>query len=567
MFILGSRGGWDMDNHGNPLVSILTPFFNQARWLLARRQAAQVTIAAAFSAWSAAFIVRSSFVGIDGRRHFSLFDDAMISMRYAWNLSHGHGLVWNVGQQPVEGFTNLLMTMVMALATLAFGQTFAVLAIQILGIALALAVASLAAQLTGCVSTEGRGRAPALLCFALALLYYPLSYWSLMGMETPLVALLLLYATISVLRFDSNRAGRSLLLGAAALSLAFLARPDTAIPAGILFSYALYSVAASTARASRRRDAAMLLGAYSLYTATIVAVGAFSLSYYHALLPNTYTLKLTGMPLDLRLANGIKYTLPFLLVTFPIFTVATWNAFTVRNRRGMLLLTLALSVMFYQIYVGGDPWNYWRMLSLAVMFVLPHFAAGLWRGADILLGTHVNSKAVSSLVVLASVCAMLLANVCFLDEMVFLKAPYTTHANELNVNTALAIRDVTTEDATVGVFWAGAIPYYSERSGIDFLGKSDKHVAQLRPDLSGAVDWLHMSIVPGHNKYDLTYSIQLLLPTYVQGFKWGQQDLTSWAEDYYVSMEYHGVPLFLRRDSAAVLWDHPGLEFSTSGDR
>jgi len=50
-----------------------------------------------YLAWSANYIFRSSFIGLDGQRYFSLFDDAMISMRYAWNFSHGYGLVWTKG--------------------------------------------------------------------------------------------------------------------------------------------------------------------------------------------------------------------------------------------------------------------------------------------------------------------------------------------------------------------------------------------------------------------------------------------------------------------------------------
>ena len=42
-------------------------------------------ITVAFFTWASLFIYRSSFVAIDGRRYFALFDDAMISMRYAWN--------------------------------------------------------------------------------------------------------------------------------------------------------------------------------------------------------------------------------------------------------------------------------------------------------------------------------------------------------------------------------------------------------------------------------------------------------------------------------------------------
>jgi arabinofuranosyltransferase len=62
--------------------------------------------------YAAAFIYRTSFV-IDGQRFFSLFDDAMISMRYGRNLGQGYDLVWNPGSERVEGYTNLLWVLYM----------------------------------------------------------------------------------------------------------------------------------------------------------------------------------------------------------------------------------------------------------------------------------------------------------------------------------------------------------------------------------------------------------------------------------------------------------------------
>src|SRR3990172_11426286 len=59
------------------------------------------------------YIQASSFF-IEGKPFYALFDDAMISMRYAWNLAHGNGLVWNPGER-VEGFTNPLWVGFMAL--------------------------------------------------------------------------------------------------------------------------------------------------------------------------------------------------------------------------------------------------------------------------------------------------------------------------------------------------------------------------------------------------------------------------------------------------------------------
>src|SRR5437868_10600931 len=43
-------------------------------------------------------------------------DDAYISYRYAWNLAHGSGLIYNPGEVPVEGYTNFLWTLLAAAA-------------------------------------------------------------------------------------------------------------------------------------------------------------------------------------------------------------------------------------------------------------------------------------------------------------------------------------------------------------------------------------------------------------------------------------------------------------------
>jgi hypothetical protein len=105
-------------------------------------------LSAGFIAWSAVFIHRSSFIAVDGRRYFGLFDDAMISMRYAWNFSHGLGLVWNPGEW-VEGYSNLLMTLLMAVPTLLLSKPLAALAVQIFGAALMLASAFLTMRIAG----------------------------------------------------------------------------------------------------------------------------------------------------------------------------------------------------------------------------------------------------------------------------------------------------------------------------------------------------------------------------------------------------------------------------------
>jgi hypothetical protein len=60
---------------------------------------------------------------------------------------------------------------------------------------------------------------------------------------------------------------------------------------------------------------------------------------------------------------------------------------------------------------------------------------------------------------------------------------------------------------SVAVAAAGAVPYYSGLRGVDVLGKSDPHIARLKGD-----GQYGDTVTPGHNKYDLHYSIEQLRP-------------------------------------------------------
>src|SRR4029079_4952501 len=110
------------------------------------RQLPLFVLGLGYIAWAAMFIAHSAVETTSGR-YFCLFDDAMVSLRYAWNLAHGDGLVWNPGER-VEGITSFLWTLYMSLGALFLDKSSATLFVQLTGIPLVLSVALLARRLS-----------------------------------------------------------------------------------------------------------------------------------------------------------------------------------------------------------------------------------------------------------------------------------------------------------------------------------------------------------------------------------------------------------------------------------
>jgi arabinofuranosyltransferase len=469
---------------------------------------------AGYLLWACAFIWSSSVLASDGHRYFCLFDDAMVSMRYAWNLAHGKGCVWNVGEY-VQGFTNVLTVLLMALPCAVFSKSIACLAVQLFGAATVLGVAWYTRRLFARVCSNVW---LSLMVFVSVLAYYPLSYWALMGMETGLLCLCLLAAIASA-------AGRSPVRCVAWLCLGFLTRPDFVIMAGLILAFLFVS---------DRRRAILGTGVLTAFAALVFACQYW---YFGEALPNTYTLKMVGMSFGARVKDGASFVCPFLAGVVPLIAFAMAGTSPPIGRIKVLLLSILCAAMAYQIYIGGDPWPYWRML-VPVMPILILLA---------LSGAHVlfrgNSAAASGAVAFG----LVICTLQFVPEAILRAKPYKSDESTMNLETALVLNRVLPSGSTIGVEWAGALPYYTDFRAIDFLGKTDRHIARVKPDTTGLLGWSGMISVPGHNKYDLAYSIGELNPDYIQTWKYGHSAISDGVAQRYELKVVNGVEIVIRK--------------------
>lgn len=336
------------------------PILRPARWARARRRVLRHPTLAALvpSLLVAALVVReAAWRGLDGARHWSLFDDAMISMSYARTLAGTGELVWFAGAPRTEGVTNLGWTLVMAaLHRLGLSGDAVVLAVIGLGL---LAVWAAALQSRPLVVALAGRRDPgtrfvAVLAVATC---FPLLWWSLRGMEVGVLVLLALLA-VNLTRSVVNATGdptRPALLLAATLVAGIIVRTDFALVPAVLVAWLLMGP-----RHDDRRRAAVLIGLVT--GVALAATTMFRLAYYGDPVPNTYYLKLTGVALGDRVGRGVLVTgLATLAYLGPLLLVVVggWRRLGDDARdTARLLALLAAATAGYGVYVGGDAWEY-----------------------------------------------------------------------------------------------------------------------------------------------------------------------------------------------------------------
>jgi hypothetical protein len=510
-----------------------------------------VVISAALCVYGAFFIFRSSNV-IGGIRYFSLLDDDMISMTYARNLAHGYGLVWIPGGPRVEGYTNLLWVCFMALFHL---------------LPISAAKMSLCIQISGgiflllnlwCVREIARTLWPssahvATVAVLLTAFYFPLDNWALQGTEVSILTLMSSAAVLAALRFEAPQGPAAL---AAILGISTLVRPDAAG-----FAFVLLATILALSPKERWRQVITIGGVVALFLA---AQTAFRIAYYGDLLPNTYYLKLTGYPLVPRFARGLSVALVFLLPLLPLLLLIRSQRIIRNAPRGIALLAIPLAgQVLYSIYVGGDAWESWGGCNRYVAVAMPLFMILAAHAIDLTCRNYGGQAARIGFAALTAG-ALALINAQNFREFLMLNVPPQTDENAEMVEQALLLDRVTGSDATIGLIWAGIVPYFARRPAIDLFGKNDRKIAHEPPHIRSKYSWW-LEFWPGHNKWDYAYSIGEQAPDVLMQ-PWNPDPPTlALLASHYEMVSLDGFPWYLRRGSPHINREALKIEIAHSG--
>jgi hypothetical protein len=504
-----------------------------------------VLLLAAYALYAVAFIGRTSFV-LQGERVFTLFDDAMISMRYAKNLAAGDGLNWNPGAPPVEGYTNLLWVLAMAVPhLLGFPATKVSLIVQLAGAALVIATLFQLARAARLVT--GRFDRVALAALLLTAFYLPLNNWALQGMEVGALACTVTAALVCALRsLQTGRPSRALLIWLAATTLL---RPDM-----FPLAFAALGFIAVADRGQRRW---VLTRGLAVLGLSLVAQTAFRLAYFGDWLPNTYYLKVTGVPAGVRIGRGLLVYLDFVRrMPAPFFLIAAAGVALRPDRPRLLLAGVFVVQSLYSIYVGGDAWEWWGGANRYLCVVMPAFFLLFAMGALELLerlarhaGGRRAARAVFVLLVLLSLPLFNRLNApSAIREWTLTEKPLHALDNQRMVEMARALERYAGPQASIAVVWAGTVPYFTERPAVDLLGKNDRVLAR-EPARVPPGGWHARDFIPGHTKWDYALSIGDRKPDIISDFVGEPDEAAEYLRDTYTRVTADEFVFYLRKDS------------------
>lgn len=464
--------------------------------------------------WSGWFIHQGSFE-INGERYYSLFDDGMISMTYAKNLTQGHGLNWAKFGDPVEGFSSPLWTFLMVpfqLLPIGWGKVslaFAMFCAGILGLNVVVLDRILRKRL-GITAILPRFAATLTLAFL-----YPLNYWSLVGMECGPQVLVFLLGIDQFLAFEQEKQTKHLYKLGMVLAAAMLVRMDMVFFVGMVILFL-----APWLWKNQRQGLKFLL----IAGLPMVAYMLFRMAYFHDIFPNTYYLKLHKISLDLRIERAWfhfkVWAKPLWLIwlLLPVMMVPL-----IRNKAMWLSLALIAIYLGYNLYAGGDAWEESevganRFTIITLPWVILIFAAGGHGWAKWLKGVPATVVANVVPVLTCGLLLVLVNGLLFVgnssrhwNRLLVRSQPYNTEFQMWNVMKAMDLNRDFGPGNRVAVVQAGDIGYFAECELVDVLGYNDKVIAKLPPywDLrSTPIN----EYIPGHAKLDYRHTIVDLAP-------------------------------------------------------
>ena len=291
-----------------------------------------------------------------------IVDDAYIFLRYAENVVNGHGFVWNVGEQPVEGYTSFLYLVVIIIGKLlSLNLETYCIAIGIMSSSLTLYFAYLIYQ--NFIPVENDLSLENKITVVIIALSPAFLYWSGAGMDTSFYSMFLVITIYYFLKLPDST--RSLLLKGVLFGLLCVTRFE----AVLFFLLALYYLMRKEKSLIKIRINKSAVLFASGFTIIFAAYFIWRWSYFGYFLPNTFYAK-TGGGLK-EISAGFFY----IISSFRLFYGLGWILllfvllFFKKNMlagKAGLIFSFGLLSILTTIMLGGDHFSFGR-------FVLPVF--------------------------------------------------------------------------------------------------------------------------------------------------------------------------------------------------
>ncbi len=300
-------------------------------------------------------------------------DDAYITYRYAYNLSEGHGLVFNEGET-LEGYTNFLWVIFMVLPIkLGIDPLLVSRIISVIAGSFALYFTYKLSIATSDEKNDYRNlTAP--ICLATS---STIALWTMSGMENAILVMFITGGIYFMVKYRKDRASiRDIVLSGLFFALACLTRPEAhliTIYAGGLRLY--WIIKDKSIRKSDFIWVGVILG-------VLVPYHMFRVIYFGKLLPNTYYIKGTsdfsdifriGFGKDGFYLEGKSIRLLTELIVFNfnfIFIILSFFSIFTSNKNKDLRLFYLLIMISFIIYIGrvGRDMMFYRLYIPALPF-------------------------------------------------------------------------------------------------------------------------------------------------------------------------------------------------------
>lgn len=294
------------------------------------------------------------------------FDDANITQAYARNIANGHGYVYNIGGERVEGSTSLIWT---AINTIAALTTFPIELMHAISFAITASVLIISIKITKQITLNSKATIVNISMFN----YFPYVFgWGFFSlMDITLFILIILVAVYQLIKSLQNQ--KPPLSLAITCSLLPLVRSE-----GLLVSFAIFLswVLFNRFSSNKIRDSLSLLyfPAVSMFLVTTARI-----FYFGYPLQNTFYAK-TSEDLFGQFLQGVNYSIRVALErqNFAILLLFGLGVIVLnRHNKGKALvysytvsLLLVGSVFLYS-FLGGDHFGGARFYQFIIPLALP----------------------------------------------------------------------------------------------------------------------------------------------------------------------------------------------------